>query len=106
MDKFNQEIEKALEARATGNEGMARVCARRAAGLAAAHYLQRKGVILKGAGAYDHLWQLANLPKKPAASAPLLERLLMRVTPEFKLPVEADLVEDARQLKNILDAQD
>ncbi len=102
MDQFNQEIDNALSARLAGNEGKARVCARRAAGLAAAEYLKLRGIPLSGPSAYDHLQLLHRLPDKPKASQEIIERLLMRVRTDFTLPIEADLIEDARQLKRIL----
>lgn len=102
MERFNQEIENALSARQAGNEGKARVCARRAAGLAAAAYLQQQGIPLSGPSAYDHLRLLQSLPDKPGESEEIIERLLMRVTTEFTLPIQADLIEDALRLKRIL----
>jgi hypothetical protein len=102
IDRFKQEIDNAQSARQAGNEGKARVCARRAAGLAAAEYLQYRGIALSGPSAYDHLRRLQSLADKPESSAPILERLLMRVNTDFALPVEVDLIEDARQLRRIL----
>jgi hypothetical protein len=102
IDRFNQEIENALSARQAGNEGKARVCARRAAGLAAAEYLHQRGIDLSGPSAYDHLRRLQSLADKPETSAPILERLLMRVNTDFALPNGVDLIEDAHQLRRIL----
>jgi hypothetical protein len=42
-EQIEKEFELAERARANGNEGRARVCARRAAGIAAREYLTRKG---------------------------------------------------------------
>lgn len=106
MENFNQEIQNALAARLAGNEGKARVCARRAAGLAAAEYLQKRNIPLSGPSAYDHLRSLQNLADKPAQSVALIESLLMRVTPEFTLPIAVDLIENAQQLKKILLGED
>lgn len=100
--KFWEEISAAEIARQSGNEGKARVCARRAAGLAAAEYLLLRGIAPKSPSAYDYLRRLENLSDNPEGTAEIVERMLMRVTTEFSLPVEADLIEDARQLKRIL----
>jgi HEPN domain-containing protein len=92
------EFEKAEQARARGNEGQARVCARRAAGIAIREYLTRQGIRPPSTSAYDLLNLLKNDPR--LASRPDLQRiadhLTLRVTEEFKLPLEADLVAEAR----------
>ena len=91
------EFEKAEQARARGNEGQARVCARRAAGLAIREYLTRRGIRPPSASAYD----LLNLLKDDSSLSPdlrlIANHLTLRVTEEFKLPVEADLVAEARK---------
>lgn len=91
------EFEKAEEARARGNEGQARVCARRAAGIAIREYLTRRGIRPPSTSAYD----LLNLIKEEAhLSADLklvADHLTLRVTEEFKLPVDADLIAEARR---------
>jgi hypothetical protein len=45
----------AVEVRARGNEGQARVCARRAAGAVLREYFQRRGLPVRSPSAYD-LW--------------------------------------------------
>lgn len=81
-----------------GNEGQARVCARRAAGIAIREYLIRSGIRPPSRSAHD----LLNLIKESAALPPDLRRiadhLTLRVTEEFKLPIEADLVAESRSL--------
>src|SRR5215213_3998087 len=92
------EFEKAEQARARGNEGQARVCARRAAGVAVREYLTRRGIRPPSMSAYDLLSMLRDDPR--LAQRPNLQRiadyLTVRVTEEFKLPVNADLVAEAR----------
>lgn len=100
--KFESEIANAQTARLAGNEGKARVCARRAAGLVAAEYLHRNLLPLSGPSAYDHLRRLQSLPGLPTQSTEIVERLLLRVSKDFNLPVQADLIDDALQLKRIL----
>ena len=75
-----------------------RVCARRAAGIAIREYLTRQGQRPPSMSAYD----LLNLLKEDPGLSPDLrlaaDHLTVRVTEEFKLPVEADLVAEARAL--------
>lgn len=102
QDEFEAELRTAESARASGNEGMARVCARRAAGTAVRAYFSRRQIPYTGASAYEHLRQLIERADTPSATAELAGRFLLRVTPEHKLPLEADLISDARRLKNEL----
>ncbi len=96
--QIEAEFEQAAQARAKNNEGQARVCARRAAGIAIRDYLTRRGTHIPSSSAYD----LLNLIKEDTLLPPNLklvaDHLTLRVTEEFKLPVEADLVADARLL--------
>jgi hypothetical protein len=96
------EIEQARAARLRGNEGMARVCARRAAGLAAKTYLQQYGHAPLGPSAHDHLRALQNVPDLPSRARQAVERLLLRVNEDFQLPAGIDLIEEAQVLANML----
>jgi len=106
MNDFNtqllKEFEKAQQARINKNEGQARVCARRAAGIAIREYLTRNGTQLPSMSAYD----LINLLKENTPLPPdlklIVDHLTMRVTEEFELPVDADLIAEARILCNWL----
>ena len=102
MNDFNtqlrNEFEKAQQARINRNEGQARVCARRAAGIAIREYLTRNGTRVPSMSAYD----LLNLLKEDALLPPhlklVVDHLTVRVTEEFELPIEADLIAEARIL--------
>jgi len=96
--QINNEFERAAQARLKGNEGQARVCARRAAGIAIRDYFSRKGTRIRSASAYDLLNLLKEDPRLPLPLKLVAEHLTVRVTEEFKLPVEADLVAEASQL--------
>jgi HEPN domain-containing protein len=93
--EIQAELEKARQARGRGNEGQARVCARRAAGIGVREYLSRLGIRPRSTSAYD----LLNLVKDDPRLSPNLKRiadhLTLRVTEEFKLPVDADLIAEA-----------
>lgn len=98
MKNYRNELEQAQKAREQGKEGQARVCARRAAGLAIQEYLNRKGIQPISVSALD----LLNLIKEESLLPPDLklvaEHLTLRVTEDFKLPIEADLIAESRQL--------
>jgi hypothetical protein len=96
--EIQREFERAAQARAKGNEGQARVCARRAAGIAIRDYLTRQGIRPPSTSAID----LLNLIKGDPLLSPhlklIVDHLTLRVTEEFKLPVDADLVAEAKTL--------
>ena len=100
MDDWKVEIQiefdRAVQARARGNEGQARVCARRAAGIAIREYLTRQGIRPPSSSAYDLLNLIKDDPHLPSGLKGIAEHLTLRVTEEFKLPVDADLVAEAR----------
>ena len=97
-NEIQVEFERAQRARANGNEGQARVCARRAAGIAIRDYYTRKATPLPSRSAHD----LLNLIKEETLLPPDLklvaDHLTLRVTEEFKLPIDADLIAEARAL--------
>ena len=95
--EISAEFEKAEQARARGNEGQARVCARRAAGVAVREYLKRQGERPPSVSAYDLLNTLKNDPRLSPDLRQIAGHLTLRVTEEFKLPVNADLVAEAKR---------
>jgi hypothetical protein len=101
-ERFDAELERAQQARERGNEGQARVCARRAAGITAAEYFRRRGQAPTSGSAIDVLGQLALEPSLSAESASLLAHLLQQVDTEFKLPAGVDLIAEARLLRHQL----
>jgi hypothetical protein len=92
------ELEQAERARQAGNEGQARVCARRAAGMAARVFLSRNGIHPQGKSAYTALQILAESPLLAPELNMAALHLTTRLTEAFTLPMEADLIADARQL--------
>lgn len=95
--EWQSEIDRAEQARARGNEGQARVCARRAAGIAAREYLTRRGIRPPSTSAYDVLNMLKTDRRLSPDLRSIAEHLTLRVTEEFKLPVDADLIAEARK---------
>lgn len=97
-EQIDKEFQLAEQARTRSNEGQARVCARRAAGIAAREYLTRRGTPVGNAGAYDLLNLLKDDPLLPPDLRLIANHLTMRVTDAFKLPVDVDLIAEAQTL--------
>jgi hypothetical protein len=105
-EKILAELQQAEAARIAGNEGRARVCARRAAGLAAREFLSEQETRSSDAlqnrhqseSAFDLLQRLAELPGLSADLRQAAVYLTLRVTEDFILPVDVDLVAEARKL--------
>lgn len=95
--QIQNEFDKAEEARTRGNEGQARVCARRAAGIAAREYYARRGQPVRNPSAYDVLKLLAEDPHLSPDLQQVAVYLTLRVTEEFKLPVNVDLIVEAKK---------
>ena len=96
--RLQTEFERAEAARARGNEGQARVCARRAAGIAIREYYARRGQVVRTPSAYDLLQLLIEEPHLSPDLEQAATYLTLRVTEEFKLPIDVDLLAEARKL--------
>jgi hypothetical protein len=96
--KLQKEFELAEQARLNNNEGQARVCARRAAGIVIREYLTRRRMRPPSTSSYDLLNLIKDDPLFSSDLKLIAEHLTLRVTEEFKLPVDADLVAEARTL--------
>ena len=101
--KIDEELANGDAARREGLEGRARVCARRAAGVAVREYLERHGEILAGPSAVDVLEQLRVRSDVSPGIRQVAEHLLLRGNEGFDLPVQVDLLEEARWLANTLE---
>lgn len=94
-DQIQRELKAAQEARRNGNEGMARVCARRAAGWAIG--VRFKDDLSPGATTNAFLL-LAWLKEQETIDEPLraaADRLTTRITEDHELPHPEDPLEDA-----------
>jgi HEPN domain-containing protein len=103
--RLELEFERAADARVRGNEGQARVCARRAAGIAIREYYARRGQSVRTPSAYDLLQVLVDEPYLSPDLKQAAAYLTLRVTEEFKLPIDVDLIEEARKLSEGLLAE-
>lgn len=100
---YENEIKQAFLARAKGNEGMARVCARRAAGIVIGEYLSRRGYKKLATSAYDCLTLFNSLPDIDEQVKVLANHFLLKISRERKFPVEIDLIGEAQwMMKNLL----
>jgi len=108
MDTLNWKSQAQLElkiaesARQSGNEGKARVCARRAAGHIAGEYLLRRGFAVNSTSAYTRLQHLDNMPHLDARIHEVVRSFLIHVNQDHELPSEIDLLNEARWLAQIL----
>lgn len=103
-EKIESELANAEAARQDGFEGRARVYARRAAGIAVRAYARQHGLKLPGDSAYDRLTSLVSFPGIPVEARQAATLLTERVDINFNLPVDVDLLTEARRLVAALDA--
>ena len=96
---FSKEIQQAEDARLSGNEGKARVCARRAAGIVVGEYLFRSDDDFVDHGAYDNLRYFIALPDISPRLKEIASFFVLRVDVNHELPVDVDLIEEALKLK-------
>jgi hypothetical protein len=92
------ELARADQARLAGNEGMARVCARRAAGIAIREYFTRNHIEITDPSAISLLTRLIQMESTPAEIKSIVDSLLTRVTPDYRLPIPIDLTACTKQL--------
>lgn len=94
LQAVRRELENAHEARQSGNEGRARVCARRAAGWAVGIYRRQFDGALDEENALRNLtWLVDNHSENAVQQAAI--RLTARVGKDFRLPHVQDPLEDA-----------
>jgi hypothetical protein len=92
------ELEKAFATRDSGNEGMARVLARRAAGLAIRDYLSSKFFDQRGLSLNSLIKDEGVRKQLPITIHEALDRLSTRIGADFQFPENFDLLQDAQQV--------
>ncbi|MBT3322298.1 MAG: hypothetical protein HN392_08425 [Anaerolineae bacterium] len=96
--KLKEEFAMAQDALNVNNQGKMRVCARRAAGISIREYLLKREITPPSISAYDLLKFLDEMdgtsPDLRLASA----HLRLRVTEEFRLPLDVDLLAEAKKI--------
>jgi hypothetical protein len=95
LAQIGKEHDLAKRARDAGNDGMVRVCARRAAGIAITYSLQAHPGTDRGNDAMSKLYQLRRDTSRPQAVRDAASRLTARVTAEFTSPYSTDPMDDA-----------
>ena len=93
-----RELARAHRARRDGNEGRARVCARRAAGWAASSYYEHRTGAEAPRSALAILTWLRNDENTADEIRVVAMRLTAHVTPSHELPFEEDPLEDAQRM--------
>lgn len=101
-NEYQKEIRAALAARQQKNEGQARVCARRAAGIVIREYYRQRGQPITNPSAYDLLKMLMEDLTQPEAVRQSAAYLTLRVNQSFDLPVAVDLVAQAEFIAQAL----
>ena len=81
---------------------MARVCARRAAGILVGEYFHRRGVFGLSQSAYTRLSMLIDLPGVDEECKEITRHFLIKVNQEHNLPVNTDLLSDVIWLREQL----
>lgn len=104
IQKISHELTQARQAQASGNQGRARVCARRAAGWAIEAYLRGQGVTPPTPNAFKQLQYFATLPGHSEKMQAALYHLTVKLEKDSEdaeayYPVEGvDLIDEARWL--------
>ncbi len=95
LQEFEREMKMAREARASGNEGKARVCARRAMKYIILEYLRRVNIQPNNISAYGLLHYLGHLQTLDKETRNVAQHFLLKSKPDGDLPKEIDLIADA-----------
>lgn len=93
--QIKEELLLAKQSRQEGNEGRARVCARRAAGAAVNEYLIKKGITQKQENAIQSLLIFGQLEPLPDRVQAALNWLVHRVNLDHEMPEDVDLIYEA-----------
>lgn len=101
-EKIAKELSLARNAREKGNEGMARVCARRAAGIAVRDFLYNNGIEAPTLNNFEILLDKETRSTLPIEVMTLLEHLTLRVDENYNLPANIDLIRDAEEVIQLL----
>lgn len=97
---IEKEFSHAVQAAGEGNNGMVRVCARRASGVAIRFWLQQHPRKFWGMDAMNQLRNVHLDQSVPLVVRSAARRLTQRITEEFDSPRKFDPVEDSRLIVN------
>ncbi len=102
-ERIEQELTKAASGLLAGNDGLARVCARRAVALGAQNWAEQSGARGWPAGAMHQLRKIQEEEAFPLEVREAARRLLTKVTQLDEAPVSTDPIGDARLILAHLD---
>ncbi|MFC2064567.1 hypothetical protein ACFLXB_05685 [Chloroflexota bacterium] len=97
-DRISRELKNAQFARQRGNEGMARVCARRAAGIVVSNYFREAENFDPLESPFEMLEKFSELSNLPPVITKLARNFTLRVSRSFELPEGVDLIKDAKKI--------
>lgn len=92
------ELALARQAQAEGMEGRARVCARRAVGVALRHYFAQRQPAITGTSVIDLIQAYQGSAGLPRDLYDICTHLLTRVDMDYHLPFPVDILAEARLL--------
>lgn len=96
--RIEKELALARQARADGLEGKARVCARRAVGVALRDYFSERQTPLANLTVVDLIQAYGEQPNINQYLREICTHLLTRVDVDYNLPASVDLLSDAKTL--------
>ena len=94
-DELIAELGVAMKARAAGNAGKTRVCARRGAGIVVGEYLRRRGHAIPGSSAIERLKFFRGLPECSSRAGEIADLMVRPVNVDHTLSVDTDLIFEA-----------
>ena len=94
-EKIEQEFAKATQGLKNGNDGLARVCVRRAVALASQHWAEQRNLPAWQGDAMHQLRQIQGEITFPLSVREAAQRLLTKVTEQAHSPMATDPITDA-----------
>ncbi len=95
-EQISQELAKASKGLEEGNDGLARVCARRAVALAGQHRFEQQNLPAWQGDAMQQLRQIQGETMFPLSVREAAQRLLTKVTEQATSPITTDPITDAQ----------
>ncbi len=97
-ERISKELQIAYASRKQGNEGRARVCARRAVGIALTFFFESTNEQVKDQDAMDLLKHVQSIPEFPPELQQSATRLTARIGADFQYTSNTDPLEDAKAI--------
>lgn len=97
-DQIARELAMGYQARSSGLEARARVCARRAVGIALRSYFSQRHTGSARLSVVEMIQTYQALPDVSSEIQTVCSHLLARVNPDYELPIPADLLAEAKIL--------